>query len=108
MDDASRRLFEEAAGTDAEPNPEPDEDRQADGIPREVFALTRRWRYPPGTPIVRRRQLEQEYWTRAVRDVWPQIPAEALGGRTPRQAADDPELRLPLTAALYVLDAFCE
>jgi len=49
----------------------------------------------------------QEQWEQAVRDTWPQLPQPVLGGRTPRDAAGVPELRVALAAAINVLDAAC-
>ncbi|MFQ5733473.1 MAG: hypothetical protein ACE5KM_16165, partial [Planctomycetaceae bacterium] len=67
-----------------------------------------RWRFPDKTPHRRRRQLERDMWDRVTSTVWPETPLAALGGKTPKQAAGDPNLKVPLRAALNVLDAYCD
>lgn len=48
-----------------------------------------------------------EEWDMVVGQTWPQTPQPALGGRTPRDAAGVPELRVALAAAIHVLDTAC-
>jgi len=47
----------------------------------------------------------QEQWEQTVREKWPQTPLAALGGKSPRDAAGVPELRVALAGAINVLDA---
>jgi hypothetical protein len=68
------------------------------------LAINRRWHLPADTPPnVRRRLLTEEHHESIV-ERWPKIPRLALGGKTPREAAGDPELRIPLLAVMLVLE----
>lgn len=76
-------------------------------VPEETLALSWQWAFPPKTPIALRRRLENERWSEVIGSVWPNQPLQGLGGRTPLEAAKDPSKRIPLMAAVYVLDAQC-
>lgn len=67
-------------------------------------ALSWRWHLPPSTPPQRRRQLLTEERQAALLERWPNTPRTALGGKTPSQAAGEPELALPLAAAVLLLE----
>lgn len=84
-----------------------DQNGSTDSVSREEFALLWRWHCPPETPAIIRKHLEQRQWNKILEEVWPETPLRALGGKTPREAAADGGNQLPLTAALFVLDAFC-
>ena len=71
----------------------------------ESEVLEHHWFLPTKMPLVRRRELFNRFWDSVVNEVWPAQPLRALGGKTPEQAASDPALRVPLLAAIYVLDA---
>jgi tetratricopeptide (TPR) repeat protein len=47
-------------------------------------------------------------WQRLVTEVWPATPQKVLGGKTPQQAASNPDLKRSLAAAVIVLEAVCE
>jgi hypothetical protein len=68
-----------------------------------LHALNRRWQFPADTPLDVRRRLLTDERRAAIVERWPEIPRPALGGKTPRQAAGEPELRIPLLAAVLVL-----
>lgn len=106
---AARELLQQVAGSELEHEPvsEPD-DVIVESIPQELRALQWRWRFPEEMPVVERRRIEQEQWQRTVSDVWPSLGLSALDGKPPRDAAPDDSLRLPLRAAVHVLDAFCD
>lgn len=80
----------------------------ADDFPREMKIFAWSWSLPPHTPLGRRHELERQQWRKLIDETWPNSPQAALGGRTPRDAAQQPELRIPLTVAVYVLDAVCD
>lgn len=67
-------------------------------------ALSWRWHLPPTTPPQKRRHLLTEERQVALLDRWPTVPRVSLGGKTPAQAADDPQLKLPLEAAVLLLE----
>ena len=57
--------------------------------------------------IAQQRTVEKSEFHEVVDQVWPHMKMSALGGRTPREAAGVPELRVPLAAAILQLDAHC-
>jgi tetratricopeptide (TPR) repeat protein len=67
-------------------------------------ALNWRWQLPRDTPAEIRRQLVVEERRAAIVERWPTLPQEALGGKSPREAAADPSLRVPLLAAILILE----
>lgn len=76
-------------------------------VPREIVGLTLTWWFPPKTPVAQRRRLEHQRWYNSVHQTWKNTSLPALQGRTPTDAALQPEWRIPLIAAVYVLDAIC-
>lgn len=107
--ESSRALFEDVAADKVEPEPD-DSSAQTDvlGVPNDLFPLQWRWAFPERTPAIVRRQLEHEQWQHVVADVWTNSPLSALGGNTPHEAAENADLKIPLMAAVYVLDSYCE
>lgn len=99
--------FTQAVG-DCVIDSEIDDDIPDEAIPRELSQLTWRWHLPEGTPMIQQVELEQEMWKRATLTEWIQTPLTALGGKTPTEAASIPELQIPLSAALVVVDAYCD
>jgi hypothetical protein len=67
-------------------------------------ALNWRWHMPRDTPPEVRRRLLADERTAVLLERWPSLPRPSLGGKTPRQAAGDPQLRIPLMAAVLVLE----
>jgi tetratricopeptide (TPR) repeat protein len=66
--------------------------------------LNWRWQLPRDTaPDVRRRLVEEERGV-AIVERWPTLPLAALGGKSAREAAVDPSLRIPLMAAILILE----
>lgn len=74
----------------------------------EELPLHRNYFVPPGTPGDVRAAIVDDHWRRILEEIWPSIPQQALQGKSPREAAQDPQLRTPLEAALRLLEAFCE
>ncbi len=67
-------------------------------------ALNWRWHMPRDTPPDVRRRLLAEERRVVLLERWPSLPRPSLGGKTPRQAAGDPQLRTPLMAAVLILE----
>jgi tetratricopeptide (TPR) repeat protein len=67
-------------------------------------ALNWRWQLPRDTPPDVRRRLVAEERRAAIIERWPTLPQPALAGKTPRQVADDPQFRIPLMAAVLILE----
>ncbi|MCI0335486.1 MAG: hypothetical protein L0228_19950 [Planctomycetes bacterium] len=67
-------------------------------------ALNWRWQLPRDTPPDVRRRLMDEERRVAIVERWPTLPNPAFGGRSAREAAGDPTLRIPLLAAILILE----
>jgi hypothetical protein len=67
-------------------------------------ALNWRWQLPRDTPPDIRRRLMDEERRVAIAERWPELPLPALGGKSGREAAGDPALRIPLLAAVLILE----
>jgi hypothetical protein len=67
-------------------------------------ALNWRWQLPRDTPPDVRRRLAIEERRAAITERWPELPKPALAGKTPREAAGDPRLRIALMAAVLLLE----
>jgi hypothetical protein len=67
-------------------------------------ALNWRWQLPRDTPADVRRRLMDDARRTAIVERWPTLPLPSLGGKTANDAAADPALRVPLMAALLVLE----
>jgi tetratricopeptide (TPR) repeat protein len=69
-----------------------------------ALALDRRWHFPPGTPRETRQRLLDEERRAAIVERWPDVPRPSLRGKSPRQASSDAGLRIPLMAAVLILE----
>jgi hypothetical protein len=67
-------------------------------------ALNWRWHFPRDTPRDLRRRLIAEERKASIVERWPEVPRPGLNGKTPRAAADDPSVRIPLMAAVLILE----
>lgn len=56
----------------------------------------------------KRRLIRREFITRCTQDGWKNHPLLALGGKTPREVANDPAMRVKLAAAIECLDAVAD
>jgi thioredoxin-like negative regulator of GroEL len=105
LEEASK-LVEEIAGDHLKPFEDLDDDEMGiESVPGEWFPMQWRWYVPPKTNGGVRRDLEQAQWRTCLEDVWPNLSMAALGGKSPTEAASDPEAKVKLAAAVYVLDA---
>ena len=66
--------------------------------------LNWRWHLPRDTPPDVRRRLIEDERRAAIVERWPTLARPELGGKTPREAAADSELRIALTAAVLILE----
>lgn len=66
--------------------------------------LRARWRFPDDTPVADRRRLAGDEQRRVLLEDWPEKPLATLGDKSPSNAAKDRSQRLPLVAALLVLE----
>lgn len=87
----------------------------AEGEPREHGALRAEyvplipdWSLPSELPPSRANELHRGCQQRILKEIWPATPQEALGGKTPVEAAALPELKSAVAAAVVDLDVFCE
>jgi tetratricopeptide (TPR) repeat protein len=80
------------------------EERVVGAITPTEQALNWRWHFPADTPIGERRTLVAEERHIALTERWPEVSRPGLGGKSPREAASDPQLRIPLMAAVLILE----
>ena len=84
---------------------------ESDGVAvveKELAPLQFAWHFAPDVPGIQRRKLVKQKWDHNISDVWPQLPLATLGGKSPLEAAGNDALKVPLAAALNVLEAFCD
>lgn len=67
-------------------------------------SLSWRWRLPPGMPSDQRRRLVAQERHEALLERWPSAPRAALGGKSPRDAVGDPELKIALLASALIIE----
>ncbi len=79
-----------------------------DGIPRDVAGLNFNIVPPPGLRRSEILKLVNAHARHVVFDKWTQLPLESLDGMTPAEAARDPELHMPVCAAINVLASVTE
>lgn len=110
--DNSVEIFENAAGELATLTEKP-EDASPDAdivswYAVDELALTESAFFPPKTPAKVRQALRKEFVEKCIHETWMSSPQKALNGKTPREASDDEELRVPLAAAVRVFDSFLD
>jgi hypothetical protein len=88
---------------------------RADGEPREhgfvrteQARLVQDWYFPDDLPRPRLNALLKSQHRHIIDEVWPHTAQEALGGKTPLEAAQAPELKAALAASVVEFDVFCE
>lgn len=67
-------------------------------------ALNWRWQLPRDTPPEVRRRLMDEERRVAILQRWPELANPAFGGKSAQEAAKDPAMKIPLLAALLILE----
>ncbi|HWE35621.1 MAG TPA: hypothetical protein VG406_03545 [Isosphaeraceae bacterium] len=73
-------------------------------VARADLALQSEWVPPEGIDEATSRRLNLEEQRRIVQEIWPKTPMPFLNGRTPEQAAAAGDARVPLRAALRILE----
>jgi tetratricopeptide (TPR) repeat protein len=69
-----------------------------------VQTLNVRWHFPTDTPPEARLRLLAALRHAAIVECWPEVRRPALDRKTPREAASQPDLRIPLMAAVLLLE----
>ncbi|MEQ8837495.1 MAG: hypothetical protein RID07_11880 [Lacipirellulaceae bacterium] len=67
-------------------------------------ALSWRWRLPDDTPPEHRRKLLGERRRKAILEDWVAAPRGALDGKSPQEAAGDPQALLPLLGSVLIVE----
>jgi hypothetical protein len=99
--EATRRALKEIAG---DALGEVTEENVVGTVSPSEQALNWRWQLPRDTPLETRRRLMNEERHAAIVERWPELPQPALGGKSPQEAASDPQYRIPLMAAVLILE----
>ena len=95
--DALRERFTSLAGGGIPPSHP--RTKVLEKVSRVGLALRTEWAIPEGLDDDEVHRIRREEQTRVLREVWPETPSPGLGGRTPRQAAEQGGLEVPLRAA---------
>ncbi len=77
-------------------------------VPAAQLALTWNWKLPDDTSPDRRLQLTTERRREILANRWPETPQKLLGGKSPREAASDPTMRIRVLAALLLIELATE
>ncbi|MCC7475308.1 MAG: hypothetical protein IT425_07925 [Pirellulales bacterium] len=80
------------------------EDEVINTVARSEHALRWRWYPPRDTPRELLKKLNAEERRAAIVERWPSLPNLALGDKTPREVAADPQYRIPLLAAVLIIE----
>jgi len=73
-------------------------------VPASAAALTWRWRMPNDTTVAQRTALIEQKRRDINLNVWPDTPLPELDGKSPAQAASDPQYRVRLLALILRLE----
>lgn len=108
--DADRELILRAAGEQIDLTPEEGWGKveSEDGIPRDVAGLNFNIVAPANLKRSEVLKLMNAYSRHVVNEQWPHLPLSSLDDLTPAAAAQDPELHLPVCAAINVLASVAE
>jgi tetratricopeptide (TPR) repeat protein len=103
--DSAKTLLTSASGDLIEWRADLPQPQISGTVPAESLIFEMNWYLSDRIPLVRRRDLFEQFWLEIANEKWPNQPLSALGGKTPWQAASDESLKIPLLGALYALDA---
>lgn len=76
-----------------------------EAVPVELLQWQYRRFLGRATPLRKQRQLAGAHCRNFIREVWSNTPLKRLDGRTPRDAGNDPALKIRLAAAIHTLEA---
>jgi hypothetical protein len=77
-------------------------------VPTELIQLFEKVVFPLDATVLQIDAILKQNMQHQQNDVWPNIPQEALGGKTPLEAAQIPELQKALAAAVVEFDSHAE
>ena len=83
---------------------EPGEERVLTKISQLEAVLSWRWRLPQDITLDQQRELVKEKTRETFLNQWPETSLRSLGGKTPKEAASDPAMKIPLLADVLRLD----
>lgn len=99
--DALRQAVTDVLGDKVKPTGEPE---VVDQIPTAEAALSWSWRLPEDVPPAHVRELIEEQRRDSVLTGWTNTPLKVLDGKSPRQAAADPALKIRLAATVLLVE----
>lgn len=103
--EAVRQMVRETAGDAIDPTPKEEVIGHWSGSQKLMRAA---WQPPRGVSPALLRSMMQQYQRDAILERWPELKLGILDGRSPRDAAGDPNCRIRLLAAILVLDHWAE
>ena len=75
---------------------------------KEFLPLQFKRHFDAATPLGIIRRINRDNWSKFLTSDWPEMPLGLLGGKTPKQAAGDDSLRVPLAAWLQQIDMYAD
>lgn len=106
--DSARELFEGLAKDEITGPGTAQDEHPAGRIPREQAPFFRMWQLPSGLSLTARHKLMELRWQQLVDNVWMNGPQKGLDGKSPSAVKGDPQFRVRLAAAVYVLDSVAQ
>jgi tetratricopeptide (TPR) repeat protein len=98
--DLTRKALAEVAGDALEPPTE----EVSGQVPAVDHALSWNWRLPEDTPAEQRLALMAAERAGVLSNRWTGLPQKLFGGKAPAEVAPDPQYRVPLLAAILLLE----
>jgi hypothetical protein len=106
--DQLRALCDEAIASEATESAKSEAAGEFESLSKDLLAMRMNWHFSAETKPAERRNLIGQCWRHLIDEVWPNTKLTGLGDKSPKEAAGEAELKVPLLAAAYVLDAYCE
>lgn len=75
---------------------------------KEFLPLQFKRHFEASTPLGIIRRINRDNWSKFLTSEWPEMSLAALGGKTPKQAAGDESVRVPLAAWLQQIDMYAD
>lgn len=83
---------------------EQESDDELDTVPMSLHVLEWRCRWPLDTSVDTRKEVTKQKRREILLKQWPDCPLDVLDGKTPAEAAQDPQYKIRLLAALLLLE----